>query len=347
VTDVILDDPLIPGEEPGDSGSVVPESQIEPNGRRWLRVGTVVFASTVVLLVAFLAAAGAWLLTGGRFYVVSTPSMSPKVPVGSLVLTRPAPAGGPHVGQIIAFHPPAEPNTTYTHRVYKVLPDGAYQTKGDLDPTPDAWVITKQNVVGVAVANVRGLGFLVRALPWLAGGAVLVIAFAAFMPRNRRRLCYLVGGCLVVSVAILIVNPLVRGLFVSSGASGNRVHALVVNTGLLPMRFTMHGAVAQHAPGGYPVTLQAPKPAGPHGLVIHGAVDLSLLGWILLVLVCLSPLLIAILVPVERWIGPAADADEADDAEDLGDLDDLGGIGDQAEGLDENDGSGVLGNASG
>jgi signal peptidase I len=318
VTDVILDEPFVPGEEPGEGGSHAPESESDRNDRRRLRVGTFVFVATVVVLVAFLAAAGAWLLTGGRFYVVSTPSMSPQVPVGSLVLTRPAPAGGPHVGQIIAFHPPAEPQTTYTHRVYKVLPGGAYQTKGDLDPTPDAWVITKQNVVGVAVANVRGLGFLVRALPWLAGGAVLVIAFASFMPRQRRRLCYLVGACLVVSVATLIVNPLVRGLFVSSGANANKVHALVVNTGLLPMRFTMHGAVGQHAAGGDPVTLQAPKPAGAHGLIIHGGVDLSPLGWILLVLVCLSPLLIAILVPVERWLGPedddAGEADEPDEA---------------------------------
>lgn len=287
-----------------------PESEPEP--RRRNRVARAAWYSTVAVLAAFLVVAAIWTVTGGRSFVVSTPSMSPKVPVGSLVLTRPVPPGGPKVGQIIAFHPPSEPKTTYTHRVVKVMPGPTYLTKGDLDSSPDAWVVMPKNIIGVATHHYRGIGWLVRALPWLALGAVVLMGIAAFTPRNRRRITYFVGGTIVVSIPILILRPLVRGVFAGSGLFGGRVHALVVNTGLLPLRFKMKGAVTQHTAAGYPAHLSAKPPASGH-LLITGTVDLSLLGWILLVLICLAPLLIALTVPPKYWDGE----EETDSAPEL------------------------------
>lgn len=266
-------------------------------------VTTVLWFAAVGVLVTFLLASASWWLAGGRDFVVSTPSMSPKVPVGSLVFTRPVPPGGPKVGQIIAFHPPTEPNATYTHRVYKILPGPAYQTKGDLDTSPDAWVVLPKDIIGVSSHHYRGLGFVVRGLPWLALGTVIVVILAGLVSQHRRRLTYLVGGSVVVAVAMWTVNPLVRGVFVESGLVHHRLRALVVNTGLLPIRFTMKGAAAQHTAGGYPATLNA-KPPASGSVFIHGNVDLSILEWILLGLVCATPLLIALLLPHERVVDP-------------------------------------------
>ena len=85
--------------------------------------------------------------------------MSPTIPVGSLVLTRPTDANDLHVGEVIAFHPPTEPHTTYTHRIVAVLPGPAYSTKGDLDSSADAWVVVPKDVVGVEVHHFRHVGW--------------------------------------------------------------------------------------------------------------------------------------------------------------------------------------------
>jgi signal peptidase I len=306
VTDVMADEAV------ASSGDEGPEPQAPESHRP--RGALVAWYSAVALLAAFVVVCAVWTISGGRTYVVSTPSMSPTVPVGSLVLTRPVPDGGPKVGQIIAFHPPNEPHTTYTHRVVKILPGPTYSTKGDLDASPDAWVLTQKDIVGVATHHFKRVGWLVRALPYLAIGAVLLIGLAMWAPRTRRRLTYFVGGTIVLSVPILVLRPLVRGVFVGSGLIAGRVHAGVVNTGLLPLRFVMKGATTQHTAAGYPAVLIARPPANGR-LLITGTVDLSLLGWIVLVLICLSPLLVALTVPPRYWQSESPPEELSDPAE--------------------------------
>jgi len=65
--------------------------------------------------------------------MVTTPSMGPAAPVGTLILTRPVRIGDTRVGDIIAFHPPTEPRETFTHRVVTVDPDGGLRTRGDIN----------------------------------------------------------------------------------------------------------------------------------------------------------------------------------------------------------------------
>lgn len=312
MTDVATDEAVTPsGDEGANEGA---DEGVAPKPRRSRAVRSAWYG-TVSLLVVFLVTAAIWTLTGGRTYVVSTPSMSPTVPVGSLVLIRPVPPGHIHVGQIIAFHPPNEPTTTYTHRVVKVMPGPSYSTKGDLDAYPDAWVVTQKNIIGVATHTFKRVGWLVRALPWLALGTVLLMGIATFVPRSRRRIFYFVGGTIVLSVPILVLRPLVRAVFVGSGIVNARIQASVVNTGLLPMRFVMKGAPSQHTASGYQATLRARRPLDGH-LLIKGAVDLSFWGWVVLVLVCLAPLIIALAVKPEYWTGESSSEPEPEpDAE--------------------------------
>ena len=188
----------------------------------------------------------------------------------------------------------------------KILPGPSYSTKGDLDTSPDAWVVPPKDILGVATHHYRGLGWLVRALPWLALGAVLLMGIATFTPRSRRRITYFIGGTIVLSLPILILKPLVRGVFAGSAVFSGKLHAMVVNTGLLPLRFVMKGATTQHTPAGYPTTLVAKPPSSGH-VLITGTVDLAFWGWVILVLICLSPLIIALAVPRKYWEGDVVD----------------------------------------
>jgi hypothetical protein len=130
----------------------------------------------------------------------------------------------------------------------------------------------------------------------------LLMGLATFVPRSRRRVAYFVGGTVVLSVPVLVLRPLVRGVFAGSGLIHGRIHAMVVNTGLLPLRLVMKGATTQRVASGYPKTLIAKPPASGR-VLITGTVDLSFWGWVVLVLICLTPLLIALAVPRKYWDG--------------------------------------------
>ena len=71
----------------------------------------------VVLVTVIGAAAGAFWLAGGRWFVMQTPSMGTAAPVGTLVLTRPvAKLSALQVGDVVTCRPPAPAASYYTHR---------------------------------------------------------------------------------------------------------------------------------------------------------------------------------------------------------------------------------------
>ena len=94
-----------------------------------------VAAIGVVLLVAAARAAG-WSVSP-----VLTGSMRPTFDPGDLVVTRSVPTDELSAGNVAVFVPPGE-TASYAHRVLRVSgPDGArvLRTKGDANPTADAW----------------------------------------------------------------------------------------------------------------------------------------------------------------------------------------------------------------
>ncbi|MCR6491870.1 signal peptidase I [Cellulomonas sp. P24] len=122
-----------------------------------MKTVTKVLVSTLVAVVLGLAvgAAVAW-HDGYRIYAVRTGSMTPTYPTGALVLDAPASSGAPAVGDVITFR---VGSGLVTHRVQAVSAAG-YTTKGDANPTPDAWTITRSHVVGRVVAGTPDLGYV-------------------------------------------------------------------------------------------------------------------------------------------------------------------------------------------
>jgi signal peptidase len=94
-----------------------------------------------------------------RYEPVRTGSMEPAIPVGSIVVIKPADPDTLKVGDIICFKIESESSTTVTHRIFNIT-DKGFITKGDANEDPDQWIVKKENVIGKVIAVIPLLGYL-------------------------------------------------------------------------------------------------------------------------------------------------------------------------------------------
>lgn len=126
---------------------------------------------------------------GFRPVAVYSGSMRPVLGVGSLAVVRPVDAATLRVGDVITFSDPYDTGRLITHRIARIVerPEGrAYRTKGDANPARDPW----------AIALPAEAGKLSFSVPY--------VGYALVYARTREvRLATLIGGCLLVLVALL------------------------------------------------------------------------------------------------------------------------------------------------
>ena len=127
--------------------------------RRWLeRLAAAVIATAIVVLAAVVA--------GPRFLpyqalIVRSGSMTPTLPIGSVVFYHREAASAVKKGQIILFAEPGT-ETRITHRVYRILqtPSGEFfQTKGDANALPDPWRVRAAGTGWVESFDIPYLGY--------------------------------------------------------------------------------------------------------------------------------------------------------------------------------------------
>lgn len=255
--------------------------------------------AAVALALAALVACGLWFAAltarGGHLFMVQTPSMARTAPVGTLVVTEPVPASQLRVGDVVSFRPPGV-DRVYTHRIVEVTPKGL-RTKGDLNSAADGWTVPTDRVVGRAVHLWFGLGWLVKLLPWVMGGLLSTALLARFLRPGRRAPAWIAGSSLSLSVALMMVRPLVRAEttgFVPVGRDGVRMS--VVGTGLFPIRATSldkHQVTVVPGQLGWVETHQTDS----HGhFEVIPRMHLPWWGWVLVTLFCLLPLVASLLV---------------------------------------------------
>ena len=179
--------------------------------------------------------AGAWRVGGGHWEDVRTPSMGTVAPVGSLVWTLPVDAKTLRVGDFISFHPPGEPGVTYSHRVWRINPDGTFQTKGVI-PGPDPWRITAHDIVGKVQMTWWGAGWLVRLAPFLLVAALLIAGVRGLFRPDYRLPVTLVLSALALDIALVGYRPLINAEVLGSTTSHHAATASFVSTGLLPIK---------------------------------------------------------------------------------------------------------------
>ncbi len=251
---------------------------------------SILLAIVGLVVVVGVLGSTAWRLAGNSLFTIATPSMCPDLCVGTLVFDEPL-QGPVHVGEVVTFRPPGT-SIVFTHRVVGVLPDGSFKTAGDALGTVDPWIVPPGNVIGRVVANVRGLGWLWRSLPWAAAALACMLLARRWIPAAIRKQCDLLFVTVLLVVPILIMRPLVRAAVVSwhSLKDGSVVMTLV-NTGLLPAQYRVTGApvVSRVRPGQIMTMTGTPN----HGSLVsmHELVSFSAWQWALFALFVLLPML--------------------------------------------------------
>jgi signal peptidase I len=218
-----------------------------------LRIGTspgamrgrrIAFGIVLFALLASLGAAVVWWMTGGHLFAMTTPSMSPLIPVGALMATQQA-VFPLHVGEIVAFRPPLMGGQIFVHKIYAISVSHGqvlYRTKGVLNSSPDSWFITRHNVIGKVVWWGDGLGWGLRCLPWFTLSFVIIFGFFRWM-KVMDSVAFFAALDYALYVTLIIVNPLVHvEILALVQNSHHSASAWIVNTGVLDIRLKYNGA---------------------------------------------------------------------------------------------------------
>ena len=250
--------------------------------------------------IALATTAGVWLATGGRWMVVATPSMGEAAPVGTLLWVEPVRFDSLRPGQFISFRAPIPGRPSYSHRVYAVHPDGTVSTKGDINGTPDPWLLHRADVSGAVVLRWWVAGWVVRAAPVLiVGGALLFVLARWFCARRWRTPVIVIGAAALVSISLFWLRPLVRAQLVAFDPRPDRSGALatLVSTGILPTRITASGGRHVDLRSGQVGDVLASLRDARGYFTVHVHAKLTLWWWLSLALVCFAPALISALAP--------------------------------------------------
>jgi len=113
------------------------------------------------------------LATGWTTSTVMSNSMGPTISAGDVVAFADYDGALLDQGTIILFTDPVRENSTLTHRVVGLNPDGTYETKGDANQGSDSTHVPTESIIGVArmVSPYGGLPYY-----WLATGQYLWLA---------------------------------------------------------------------------------------------------------------------------------------------------------------------------
>ncbi len=178
-------------------------------------------------------------VTPYRLYTVTTGSMVPTIPVGSIVVVNTA----DHriaTGSIIAFRPPLVPNQVFMHRIHSTHADGSFTTKGDALPAIDPWTVTPGDVVGREVGIIPNLAWFLAMLRVATFCSLLAFAIWYLM---YRYLGYTIPTFVLVSIVATISlvylfnveKPLIGADVAFAGVTHSAVHASVINYGWMPL----------------------------------------------------------------------------------------------------------------
>lgn len=262
-------------------------------GRRWRAKRHVGVLITILCFAAILAA-GLFYATGGRWFIIQTPSMGQYAPVGTLVFSSVYAFHRLRVGDTILFHPPTAHAETYFHRIVS-LAGGVIHTKGDINGSIDPWTLHASDLIGHEAARVVGVGWLIQAIPvLLVGGLVLEVVNRYYVRSLWQFPVRVLGWSVLVAFAIFLVKPLVRAVLLTQSVVDGVQSTVLVPTGLLTLRAqAVHGTAIILLPGQPGVVKTTIGSAtGRFGVLLSPHCDL--VQSIILITLCLIPALLCV-----------------------------------------------------
>ncbi len=158
------------------------DSSVEPMGVCVVRkVGGYVFNTIAIVFVTAVVLILILTRFGWRVDCVVSSSMEPKIGRGSFVITRPVRTQEMGVGDVIVFrHTVFGEQTSQMLIIHRVADTGDgtwFQTKGDANEEPDAFVVPSQDVLGQVCFRLPYLGRVLQLAKTPFGIAVLVCCF--------------------------------------------------------------------------------------------------------------------------------------------------------------------------
>ena len=110
-------------------------------------IANLALAAALGLVGIFCAIVVGLVVTGHHLEQVVTGSMTPTIPVGSLVVTQSVPVSQLQVGDVMVFPNPYDSSETIIHRIvwlsHNQQGDVLVKTKGDANSLPDNWEISR------------------------------------------------------------------------------------------------------------------------------------------------------------------------------------------------------------
>lgn len=279
-----------------EGGTFVSDAEIARRTRRhavWLWGVVLIAVVGSLALMVFRQQGVAW-------FVVESPSMGQVAPVGTLVVTEPTAMSDIRAGDVITFHPPTEPKSTYTHRVVSNT-DGVILTQGDINGALDPWQVTESDILGKVTAIVIGLGWIVRALPTIVVGVLAVLLIAqSILSCQRRAATRIIGFSFVAAIAAIIYRPFAGVVVLGTELGTDKAHSSVVSTGLLPVRVQAAGGTHVDLVAGQVGQLNFPLLTSGGDYRLTMALHLSPTEWAVTFGVCLLPLLWVVIVGIPK-----------------------------------------------
>lgn len=156
-----------------------------------MKAPCILLNGVLALLLCALLAFGLPRFFGVQYFSVISGSMTPEIPVGSLVVSVPTESNNIHPGDVISYVA-NEDLDVITHRVVSFdAQTNSFITQGDANDAPDSPVLAA-NVVGVSKFTVPHLGYALSYLSTTSGKVVGITAIAAvvllaFMVETLRR----------------------------------------------------------------------------------------------------------------------------------------------------------------
>jgi len=142
----------------------------QPKIQRILKVAgylLVVVGFTIIISLAIFSSGRPF---SNRLFAITSGSMRPKIPMGSLVMVEPQ--NTYKVGDVIAFR---DEKRIVTHRLVSVNSRGEAKTKGDANNEADRQIIKSDQIIGQVVFSMPRLGRLLMLLKTKVGVILLVV----------------------------------------------------------------------------------------------------------------------------------------------------------------------------
>jgi len=142
-----------------------------------------------MLVLVVLALCVNWATDSFRITNVLTNSMSPTIVAGDFVVTQNDSLRNPAVGDIVMYDAKrldGQIVARFTHRIIAKASDG-WIVKGDANPDPDVQHPTAEDIDGIVIGRIPGIGSIQSSM-YLYGLIAGAVVFAgAFFFINRRR----------------------------------------------------------------------------------------------------------------------------------------------------------------